>query len=543
MKIDPRNTKMEYSVRPLRHLLMSFSDKYGEEELKRFVENTGLTMEYLNDENNWVSYDYVCGLFERLVDYTNDPAAPCNFVITSTIKHGKEGWGIIITILTALTSCSFAYRKIVDISPRFLKAGTLKLLELGRNKAVIEYRLKDDLKPDRNDCLFTKGQFASLPVFWNLPPARIKEVQCAAQGADSCVYDIRWTGPSYRKRSYLVFAGGAAISFILFLFIKIGLPGYDFLSWVSMFFMPVVFFMAGRIWDAKKTARNNIDVMDGQNELIMKSLEEIENLHAKLQDEVEKRTEELQASNEKLGKKLVELSESEDRLVQTEKMAAIGRLAAGMAHDLNSPIGTIRNIMQDILEELPMHDPRWERLNIADRIIFRCSRVVRDLLSFSRESSNLKMVKLNINEVIEKAVIEAQREFGEREITVNKDFKEPQTAEADSAQLQQVFRNILLNAGDAITRDGEIYIRTYGDDENVYSEIRDTGEGISGDIIGKIFDPFFTTRLSGPRRGIGLAVSYNIIKRLNGDIEVKSDFGRGTTFTIKIPRETDITGV
>lgn len=229
------------------------------------------------------------------------------------------------------------------------------------------------------------------------------------------------------------------------------------------------------------------------------------------------------------------LHEKQDQLVEAEKLASIGVLAAGIAHEINNPLTSILTFSNLMLEELPGDNPHRERLKMMAREAMKARIIVRQLLSFSREEP-IKPVNTNINcpinDIIE--TLAAQEVFKDIELVVDLSDKLPEIY-ADSVRIGQVVMNILLNAVHAITPPGKIEVSTRAAGDFVEIIISDTGCGIPEEQLGMIFDPFYTTKDSTKGTGLGLAVSYGIIKKHGGNIEVKSAVGKGTTFIVRLP--------
>lgn len=229
------------------------------------------------------------------------------------------------------------------------------------------------------------------------------------------------------------------------------------------------------------------------------------------------------------------LHEKQVQLVEAEKLASIGILAAGIAHEINNPLTSVLTFSHLMLEQMPQDDPRRETLKMMSRETERARIIVRQLLSFAKETP-LKMVRTNINcpinEIIE--TLSAQGLFNGIEVSLHFAEKLPEI-QADPIKLEQVVLNILLNAIHSITPPGKIEVSTRAAGDSVKILISDTGCGIPEEFIGKIFDPFYTTKDSTKGTGLGLAVSYGIIKKHGGDIQVKSTVGKGTTFVVRLP--------
>lgn len=229
------------------------------------------------------------------------------------------------------------------------------------------------------------------------------------------------------------------------------------------------------------------------------------------------------------------LHEKQAQLVEAEKLASIGILAAGIAHEINNPLTSVLTFSHLMLEQMPEDDPRREKLKMMVRETERARIIVRQLLSFAKETK-LKKVKTNINCPINEMIetLSAQGMFNGIEVSLNFSEGLPEIS-ADPIKLEQVVLNILLNAIHSMTPPGKIEITTRAAGDFIEIIISDTGCGIPEEYIGHIFDPFYTTKDSTKGTGLGLAVSYGIIKKHGGDIEVKSTVGKGSTFIVRLP--------
>ncbi|MCI0494457.1 cache domain-containing protein [candidate division KSB1 bacterium] len=250
---------------------------------------------------------------------------------------------------------------------------------------------------------------------------------------------------------------------------------------------------------------------------------ELENWANTLEQKVKERTEELAAM--------------QNTLVQSQRLASLGKMAAGIAHEINNPLGGILVLSSLVLEDLKEQDPHRENLQEVIKQTMRCRDIVKGLLQFSRqEEGKTEYVKVNtmLNSTL--SLIEKQALFHNIEIIKNFDSNLPDVL-GDGSQLQQVFMNIILNAVQAMKEIGVLTINTCHDPKNdmVVIEIADTGTGIPDEIIDRIFDPFFTTKEVGEGTGLGLSIAYGIITKHQGRMTVKSKVGQGSVFTIKIP--------
>ena len=221
--------------------------------------------------------------------------------------------------------------------------------------------------------------------------------------------------------------------------------------------------------------------------------------------------------------------------LHTEKLSALGRMAAGIAHEINNPLAGILLFSTNLRKKVPEEGNLREGLDVIIRETQRCKGIIQDLLEFSRDKEP-KKVLANVNHIIEKTLSILENEFRLHHITVEKNLSsEMPESLLDVSQMQQVFTNLLINAIEAIQENGVIKIKSHMtlDQKAQKIEIEDSGCGIPPDQMEKIFEPFFSTKKNGT--GLGLAVSYGIIQKHQGSIRVSSEPNQGTRFTIEIP--------
>lgn len=240
---------------------------------------------------------------------------------------------------------------------------------------------------------------------------------------------------------------------------------------------------------------------------------------------------------------LTEKKNLEKQLLHTQKMESIGTLAAGVAHEVGNPLTSISALVQ-IIQRSTNDNFITEKLELVKKQINRISKIIRDLVDFSRPS-NYELKLTNINENLSEAIEIVRVGKKAKNINFIKEFDENLTQMPLIAdQMQQVFINILINAVDSISEkqtslsesfQGEIEIKTEKDDDYLIIGFQDNGSGISNDNKSKIFEPFFTTKKEGKGTGLGLWVSYGIIKSFQGEIKVESKLNDGTKFIIYLP--------
>ncbi|HEX8136482.1 MAG TPA: ATP-binding protein [Pyrinomonadaceae bacterium] len=227
----------------------------------------------------------------------------------------------------------------------------------------------------------------------------------------------------------------------------------------------------------------------------------------------------------------------EEQLQQREKLSSIGLLAAGVAHEVNTPLTGVSSYTQMLLGMLPETDPKHALLQKVRRQADRASNIVNNLLNFSRTGSATEFTEVDVHRVLDDTLQLLETQLRRNQIEIERCY-DPDLPKAlgNPGKLQQVFTNLILNARDAIPDGGRITLFTASTDgETVIVEVADTGIGIAPENVAKIYDPFYTTKGVGRGTGLGLAVTYGIVQEHSGHISVESTPGRGTTFRITLP--------
>lgn len=329
---------------------------------------------------------------------------------------------------------------------------------------------------------------------------------------------------------------------VVYSFFGIGVLGV-FLVLILSFFITtgIIRPLKNMVWATRKIAEG-----DYSWELPINSQDEIGQLAASFNHMLRRLKETHQALEEygrtleeKVEQRTEELKKIQTQLMQSEKLASLGRLASGVAHEINSPLTGILTFSHLLMRKLKDNPELQKELELIVRETTRVSTIVRGLLDFARESKPQKR-PCQINELIGHtlSLIERQAAFQNIHLIKNLDHQVPVIL-LDTNQIQQVFMNILINAADAMPKGGTLTISSFypPGDSFVHIVFADTGCGIPPENLSKIFDPFFTTKADKKGTGLGLAVSYGIIERHRGHIEVQSEVGKGATFTIKLPVE------
>ncbi|MBW2610521.1 MAG: PAS domain S-box protein, partial [Deltaproteobacteria bacterium] len=233
----------------------------------------------------------------------------------------------------------------------------------------------------------------------------------------------------------------------------------------------------------------------------------------------------------------------ERQVIQASKLAAVGELASGVAHEINNPIASVAGYaeeMLDLITEMRTVGAKdlnefKDALTIIVEQAHRCKEITQGLLNFARQGE-FGLVPTRVNALIEKTILLVEPDIKMDYIKIFKDLEaDLPMVETDPSQIQQVFLNILKNAIDAVEPGGAIHVRSRVDNDMIQIQFKDNGIGIPNEHLKKVFDPFFTTKPPGKGTGLGLSICYSIMEKLKGSIEIKSHPDSGTTLTVNVP--------
>ena len=282
---------------------------------------------------------------------------------------------------------------------------------------------------------------------------------------------------------------------------------------------------------------NLAEQFDRMLDLLQRRNSQIQAASELLEDKVEERTRSLQEKTEELQNNVALLNETRQQLVTNEKLTALGELTAGIAHEINNPTAVILGNMELLKSELGDNAKIVEEeIDLVIQQVGRISTIIRSLLQYSRPGEfNAPLEMHQLTPIIEEMLVLVRHSIQEQEVILNQELNASYPIEVNRPQLLQVLINLVVNAAHAMDEQGRIWIRTYDwvhmdEPIGVKIEIEDEGKGIPQEQLSRIFDPFYTTRKDGT--GLGLSLSYGIIKRIGGTIEVTSTVGKGTLFTI-----------
>jgi PAS domain S-box-containing protein len=270
--------------------------------------------------------------------------------------------------------------------------------------------------------------------------------------------------------------------------------------------------------------------------------EALKKAHEELERRVEERTAMLAQTNAALQEEIAERKRSQEELERTEmqllhsaKLASLGTLATGVAHELNQPLAGIRAIAQQLLHEEELPEYCLEDVKIIEQQTHRMTKIINHLRTFARAPSH-EVVSVDINQVVQNCFILIGQQLKSHGIVVELALcPEPLNVHADASELEQVVLNLVTNARDALEGrpDARITLRSRQEGERILLEVCDNGPGVPQEYINRIFDPFFTTKDIGKGTGLGLSISYNILSRFGGTLEYRTE--NGAIFTITLP--------
>ncbi|MCL1138261.1 sensor histidine kinase [Shewanella pneumatophori] len=289
--------------------------------------------------------------------------------------------------------------------------------------------------------------------------------------------------------------------------------------------------------DSDNELSNLAEQFDRMLDLLQRRNSQIQAAAEQLEVKVEERTRSLQEKTEELQANVALLNETRQQLVINEKLTALGELTAGIAHEINNPTAVILGNMELLKYELGDRAADVEEeIELVIQQVGRISTIIRSLLQYSRPGEfNAPLEMHQITPIIEEMLVLVRHSIQKQQVVLNQELNASYPIQVNRPQLLQVLINLVVNAAHAMDGKGQIWIRTYdwvqrGDPVGVKIEVEDEGKGIPEEELNRIFDPFYTTRKDGT--GLGLSLSYGIIKRIGGTIEVSSTVGKGSLFTI-----------
>lgn len=295
----------------------------------------------------------------------------------------------------------------------------------------------------------------------------------------------------------------------------------------------------GKISEQFLKYKNEMEEKQAVLQESQKKLEEFKRTSIYLLRELDVKSQELSRQKDNLEKqfhkKSDELQRAQSRLIQSTKMAAIGRFSAGIAHEINNPLGAIINFARTLLANPEIKGENKGYLELILKGLFRIEKVVRQILSYSNQPKS-NPILTDVNQMINESIQFVDYKINEKEIRLKLKLDETlPKALLEPTQIQQVFNNILNNAIDALPQKGKLHIQSSEKDGLLRIEFIDNGHGIEKSELEHVFDPFYSTKDVGKGTGLGLFICYNILQIYNGSMDITSKPGKGTRVVVQLP--------
>jgi signal transduction histidine kinase len=528
-------------------------ERFGEDVLDKFLHDTGMDREYFGDHNNWISFEYAHSIFRRIVELSGDHQV-CLEVGRRTVS--VEGVGRAVWIaMKAVGNPSMVYKKIFALGHIYNRVGIYKILSLTKGRLVLEYRPKEGYhEKDRCFCHYRIGNFTAVPTIWGLPLANCRELSCNVDGAEACTYEFTWQD----KRSYLYPVAGMTLGAILaFIYAQAFSPEQNLGFWTIATLLPLSGFLGGRLWDLRKTLRQNEEVNREQQEALEGSLANISDKYVELQESnkaLESAHEELTLHKEHLEELVTErtqeLEESNAQLEDSyEKLQALDKMKMrffnNVSHELRTPLALTLSPVEAMLqgEMGPLQDKQKTYLTNVHTNALRLLKLINNLLDLAKLEEgkmNLEYGKYDLPEFV-RDVVNSFEATGERRGIDLQAHGSPEIPEVcfDRDKVEKVLINLIGNALKFTPEGGSVVVHWALEPELVRISVEDTGPGIPEDAQDRLFDRFVQADDSASRRhggtGIGLSLVKEITELHGGTVEAGNRPEGGATFSFTIP--------
>lgn len=497
-------------LQPLLEIARPFDD-----ELRRLAATWNVTVEQLRDETNWVSLRFC----EALTDWLATKVGHAELVARTTeLAYSPRALGFLYPLLRAFGSPRIGYARLPQFVGVLNKVSRVSVLGITRDRAEIEYRPATAALAERSPviCELRRAQLAAGPTLWRLPSATVEERECQARGGERCLYELRWVEPTGWRRTLIGAVVGAVVGFV-------------FLPTAGAVATMAAFALSGRLWDNQRQQRELKAFNDEQRRALTDAANAMERRFVELEEakhrvdlQVEERTAELRLL-------------MAERIKQ-EKLATLGALAAGMAHEVRNPVGAILAGLPRLKRDLESGTVRpaaQQMLDVAIDSAERINRLVGDLLELGQPDRE-GAAPWDPHDALDAAL----RMLGHRApagVELQRDYRLEHTVPAHAATMNQVLLNILDNAIAAVGERGVVRIGTRDERGGALITVDDSGPGIAPELRDRVFDPFFTTKPVGQGTGLGLHIARRIVQEHGGTIDVIGSGLGGAGFRIWLP--------
>jgi signal transduction histidine kinase len=548
-----QHKKPELSGIAMKTPLNYIEERFGKDVLEKFLDDTGMDLEYFGDHNNWISFEYAHSIFRKIVELAGEEKV-CLDVGRRTVS--PEGVGKAVWIaMKAVGNPSMVYKKIFDLGHIYNRVGVYKILSLTKTRMVLEYRPKEGYyETDKYICDYRVGNFTAIPTIWGLPPAKCRELSCNVDGAEACTYEFTWQ----EKNSYLYPMVGTALGATLaFLYSRLLSPEQDLGFWTISTLLPLSGFLSGRLIDIRKTLQQNEGVNREQQDALEGSLASISDKYVELQESnkaLEAAHQELTLHKEHLeelvGERTQELEESKAQLEDSyEKLQTLDKMKMhffnNISHELRTPLALTLSPVEAMLqgEMGPLQEKQKTYLTSVHKNSLRLLKLINNLLDLAKlEEGKMTLAygKYSLPEFI-RNVVDSFKATAERRSMALEARGSPDIPEIcfDRDKIEKVLINLIGNALKFTPAGGSVSVLWALEPEFVRISVQDTGPGIPEDAQDRLFDRFVQADDSGSRQhggtGIGLSLVKEITELHGGIVEGSNRPEGGAVFSFTIP--------
>ncbi|MEW6439576.1 MAG: ATP-binding protein [bacterium] len=532
-----------------------FERRFGAEELNRFLASTGMPREYFEEHNNWISFEYGQLILRELVRLAGDDdvclAAGKNLYRPEVI--GRAVW----VGVKALGTPSLVYQKMFALSSIYNRVGDYTVRALSKNRMVVEYRPKEGYyEKDKCYCLFRQGNFIAAPSMCNLPPARLVELSCNVEGAETCTYELSWQEKTSSLPTLLGVACGGLAALLLTRLFHIR---HEPVLWLVGGLFPLTGFLGGRALALLRALRLNRRVNEEQHEALEKSIKDISNKYLELQasqKELGLAHEELKEHRDHLEElvqeRTRELEESKKRLEESyEKLQELDRMKmrffTNISHELRTPLTLTLSPVEAMLqgETGPVGEHQRAYLVNVHTNALRLLKLINNLLDLAKLEAgkmSLQYGQYDLGEFIEEIVASFQPAGEKKQIEIRVQGGPPLPNLCfDREKVEKVVINLIGNALKFTPAGGSIAVQWVKGPDLVSISVLDSGPGIPDSHLGRIFDRFVQVDDSLSRKhggtGIGLALAKEITELHGGTISAANRPEGGAAFSFTLPLE------
>ncbi len=555
MPLSMEHRKPELSGIAMKTPLFYLEERFGKDVVDTFLQDTGMTREYFEDHNNWISFEYAHSIFRKIVDLSGDETI-CQEVGRRTVSPegvGKAAW----IAMKAVGNPRRVFKGMFALAHTYNRVGAYKILSLSKNRMVLEYRPKEGYyERDKCICYYRIGNFAAVPTIWGLPPAQCRELTCNVDGAETCTYEFTWQG----TRSYLYpFAGAGLGALLAFVVSRAFPPSTGAVFWTIHTLFPFSGLVAGQLISLRKALMQNEEVSREQQEALESSLANISDKYVELQNSnkaLEAAHQELTLHKEHLeelvAERTQELEESKAQLEDSyEKLQALDKMKMNffnnVSHELRTPLALTLSPVESMLqgEMGPLQEKQKAYLTHVHTNALRLLKLINNLLDLAKLEEGkmtLHYGKYNLPDFIQ-GIVESFKAAGEGRgilLQANGSSDIPEVC-FDRDKIEKVLINLIGNALKFTPKGGRVSVCWALEPEFVRISVQDTGPGIPEDARSKLFDRFVQADDSASRRhggtGIGLSLVKEITELHGGTVEAENLPEAGARFSFTIPLE------